>query len=197
MYNFNADNAIRFAKTILFRYFEKDISLKAGKWLLNCLFNEADRATVNRYFDKAVDSLLNILSLSEKLWTTYQDTEVLSYLCFATYVLQVYRKRNQRSFEHIVANEVTDELEDNGTFRPPYQTIPRNQNSFNAIQILINDFIVSRNGLTMLLKRYQTEHSSNKCAILMMTELIKAANLLCIMKFACVGDDFSTCTTGK
>ena len=192
VYNFNADNAIRFAKTILFRNFGKDISLKAGKWLLNCLFNEADRATVNRYFDKAVDSLLNILSLSEKLWTTYQDTEVLSYLCFATYVLQVYRKRNQRSFEHIVANEVTDELEDNGTFRPPYQTIPRNQNSFNAIQILIKDFIVSRNGLTMLLERYQTEYSSNKCAILMMTELIKAANLLCIMKFACVGDDFST-----
>ncbi len=192
VYNFNANNAIRFAKTILFRYFEKDISLKAGKWLLNCLLNEADQATVNRYFDKAVDSLLNLLLLSEKLWKTYQDTEVLSYLCLSIYVLQVYRKRNQRSFEHIVANEVTDEMEDNGTFRPPYRTIPRNPTSSNAIQVLINDFIVSKNGLTILTERYQTEHSSDKCAILMMKELIKAANFLCIMKFARVGDDFAT-----
>ncbi|MCD7883430.1 MAG: hypothetical protein LUI87_06970, partial [Lachnospiraceae bacterium] len=80
LFNYNTDDALRLTKNILLQYFKNDSSLKAGKWLLNYYWDEASRAVRNRYFFKAVDSLLEMLSISEKICASYSDLGVLGHM---------------------------------------------------------------------------------------------------------------------
>ena len=197
LFNFNTDNALWLTRTVLLEYFKEDNSLKAGKWLLEYLLSDAERKADNRDYLKMIELLFRVLMISERLWVSYHDIEVLSFLCTAVYTLAFYKAKREDIIDHIICNEITDDREDDGTFRPPYREIERDLDMKIELSSLSDQFLNGDIGCRMIQVRLETLCGQKQSAVFMLASLFKATQFLLMCKAARSDDSFAVWYTSE
>lgn len=127
LYGWNMDDSLRKLRDVVLPLFEKDHSLKVGKWLIDYYWERSIREADGRYYRKALDCIFEIILIGERIEQKYHDSFVQRTLfkCYST--LYYYLENNRRKAQDLIEYKVTDEIEDDGTFRPPYREIKRNK----------------------------------------------------------------------
>ena len=128
LYGWNIDDSIRKLRDIISKLFEKDQSLKVGRWLVNYYWERALREADGRYYRKSLDCILEIILIGENIVQKYSDYVVQMALFKSYSILSHFWDNNRKTVEELIEYKVTDEIEENGTFRPPYREIERAKN---------------------------------------------------------------------
>lgn len=127
LYGWNSDDSLRKLRDIVLQLFEKDHSLKVGRWLINYYWKRALREADGRYYRKALDCIFEIILIGESVEQKYCDPIVQRTLFKCYSVLYHYLENNRRKVQELIKYKVTDEIEEDGTFRPPYREIKRDK----------------------------------------------------------------------
>lgn len=128
LYGWNIDDSIRKLRDIISQLFEKDQSLKVGRWLINYYWERALREADGRYYRKSLDCILEIILIGENIGRKYSDQTVQMALFKSYSLLSHFFDNNRKTIEELIEYKVTDEIEEDGTFRPPYREIKREKN---------------------------------------------------------------------
>ncbi|MDO5409214.1 MAG: hypothetical protein Q4F21_02040 [Lachnospiraceae bacterium] len=125
LYGWNIDDSLRKLSDVILQLYEKDNSLKVGRWLVNYYWERALREADNRYYDKSLDCIFEIILIGENIEQKYSDQIVQKVLFKCYSILNHYWEENKRTIIKLIRYKITDEIEEDGTFRPPYRKIKR------------------------------------------------------------------------
>ena len=125
LYGWNMDDSIKKLRDIISKLFEKDQSLKVGRWLINYYWEMALREAEERYYRKSLDCIFEIILIGENIVKKYSD-QVVQMALFKSYsILSQFFDNDSETVKELIKYKVTDEIEENGTFRPSYREIKR------------------------------------------------------------------------
>lgn len=121
IFGLHVDDVLRSLNRISALKCKSDPSVKSGRWVLKNYWEASGREARNRYYDKMLDNLLEILFYADIVLRKHSDFDIKLYLFQAASVLGIYNALKPEILNTVINTKILDTYQKIDSFRPPHE----------------------------------------------------------------------------